>query len=105
AAVLTAVAAVLAGFYSVFREETRQALRSSGPDGTFDPIGWALSVLTLLATAVIVGWAATMLAADVRRRVLNALSAGRRLGTSQRRAVDSWRLLRGFAILGILAVT
>jgi len=68
-AVLAGAAAMVAGFEGVFREETRLAIASKGSDGVFDPVGWALTALTLVVSAVIVGWAAAMLARDVRQRL------------------------------------
>jgi enterochelin esterase-like enzyme len=60
---------VLATFYPVFRHETGAALHASGPEGTFDPVGWGLSALTLLTVSLIVGWAAAVLARDVNARL------------------------------------
>jgi enterochelin esterase-like enzyme len=68
-AVVTGAAAMVVSFSGVFREETRLAIASRGSDGVFDPVGWALSVLTIGVAAIIVGWAAAELTRDVRRRL------------------------------------
>ncbi|MHB8397449.1 MAG: alpha/beta hydrolase [Candidatus Limnocylindrales bacterium] len=66
-AVLACAATVGLGFWTTFRHESGSALKSRPPDGVFDPIGWSLTVLTLVVAGLIVGWAAAVLGADVRR--------------------------------------
>ena len=58
-----------------FRRETLDALRASGRDGTFDPVGWALTGIALVASVLVVAWAATTLARAVRTWTIRALGA------------------------------
>lgn len=106
AAVVAGVATLLIGFYPVFRRETRAALGSTGADGRFDPLGWLASSLTLMVVGVIAGWAAAVLARDVRRRAqvlwgATADLAGARLHSR----ADVGRLAGGFLALALLLVT
>ncbi len=50
-------------FGSTFWTETQSA---RGVKGAFDPAGWLLTVVTLLVSAVIAGWAAATLGSEVR---------------------------------------
>jgi enterochelin esterase-like enzyme len=71
-AVAVSLGASAAVFWPVFRSETVAALEASGPQGSFDPFGWTLSLLTLLVAAAIAGWAAATLTAVVRRTTIRA---------------------------------
>jgi enterochelin esterase-like enzyme len=100
AASLGAGAAV---FGPVFLTETRSALDASGALGAFDPVGWGLSLLTLVVAAGIAGWAAATLTASTRRytvqtgRLLVAGAAARRIpGRTLARAMS---LVLGVVVL------
>jgi enterochelin esterase-like enzyme len=77
--VLVATVAVGAFFYGTFIQETQSALASGGVQGSFDPVGWLESLVTLVVVAVIVGWAAASLAAIIRRTLVDAWGSARRL--------------------------
>jgi len=97
-AIVAGVVAFAAEFRHVFANETRDAIRASGSQGTFDLGGWILSVATLGVISVVIGWGAATLAGVVRRRVIEAGRDGRRFLAGDR----SVRRLRGPAI--VLAV-
>lgn len=105
-AVLASLGAVAATFGSTFRRETAVALGSSGIAGTFDPVGWLLTLLTLALAAVIVGWAAATLTAAVRRY---AVAAGREARDALRgrrpRVRGLARVASVAVVIGVLAVT
>lgn len=60
---LIALAAI---FGPTFREETRLALRAHGDQGSFDPVGWVLTILALLVTGLVIGWAMATIGEAVR---------------------------------------
>jgi len=79
-ALASIVALAIAGgmFAPTFRSETTAALSSVGPQGSFDPAGWAVSAVTLAVAALVVGWAAGSLAGITRRAVAEAIASLRR---------------------------
>jgi hypothetical protein len=106
AAVVTGAGVALAAFYQVFREETRAAMRSQAPDGTFDPIGWGLSALTLVSMTLVVGWLAAVVGRDMASR-LNVIGSAvgdvaARRGRSGRAA---GHLVVVIAIIAVVALT
>ncbi len=104
-ATLTAAAAVGAGFWKTFRHESGTALKSKPPDGVFDPLGWTLTVVTLVVAALIVGWAAAVLGADVRRAIRAVAAAAASLvrdPTGRRRALP--RVGAAILVVILLAV-
>lgn len=73
AGLAAAVTGIVAGgvlYRFQFAAETRAALALSGPQGSFDAAGWALTLATLAVSFAIVAWAAAALALIVRRVVL-----------------------------------
>jgi hypothetical protein len=106
AAVLTGAGVMLVSFAHVFRTETVGAIRSKGPDGTFDPIGWVLSSITLITFALLAGWAAGVLGRDVAarlvavRKAVGALQPGR---TGHRRA--GLTVVSALGVIVLVAVT
>ena len=77
--VVVGTAAVLAGFWTTFRHESGAALRSRPPEGVFDPIGWTVAVVTIVVVALVVAWASTVLATDVRAAIEHSAVAARSL--------------------------
>jgi enterochelin esterase-like enzyme len=71
----------------MFLVETRNAVASTGADGSFDPIGWLSTLLTLLVAAAIVSWIGAVLAQAPRPGLIEA-------GSVIRAAVRSRRLDR-----------
>lgn len=78
----TFVAAVLLGalgagalYVDTFRRETVAALGATGADGSFDPGGWLLTLVTLVTSAFVIAWIAATLARPIRRRCIEATQA------------------------------
>jgi len=99
-AIASGVIAFAADFRHVFTSETQDAFRASGPQGTFDPLGWALTVATLGVIALVIAWSAASLAGTARGRLIQA---GRdvRLFRSGDRSVR--RLRRPAVVLVVVA--
>ena len=57
-----------------FVVETRSALSSNGAAGAFDPLGWLITLGTLVGSAVVVGWAAATLATVLRAATDRAIA-------------------------------
>jgi S-formylglutathione hydrolase FrmB len=76
------------GFGHTALLETRAALAAHGTQGTFDPLGWVVSVVTFAVAFAVAGWAAAILAREVRQRVVAAAVTIRDLvrGRDRRRA-------------------
>jgi S-formylglutathione hydrolase FrmB len=72
---LTGLAAAAVWFGRTFIAETSRVLGTTGATGQFDPGGWALTLISLLAAGVAVGWAAAVLARDVRGALVVAIAA------------------------------
>jgi enterochelin esterase-like enzyme len=63
------VAGLVAGiltFGQTAVQETAAALQASGTDGTFDPTGWADSILVFVIAIAVAGWMSAILAREVR---------------------------------------
>ncbi len=104
AAVASAIAGAVAGgvlFGHTFVTETKAAIAAHGPAGVFDPGGWALTVLTLVAAFAIVAWATGSLAQIVRRALI---AAGSDLAAFARRDRSARRVGRPAAIVAALVV-
>jgi enterochelin esterase-like enzyme len=71
-AIVIGVIAFAADFRQVFVQETQDAMRASGPQGTFDPTGWVLTAGTLGLIAFVVAWSAATLFGLVRRHLIDA---------------------------------
>ena len=99
-AVLASIGATAAIFGATFARETRAAFAATGAAGTFDPLGWIVSVLTLIVAATIVGWAVATLATIVRRFVVAAARDAR--ATVGTRPVAGARLVRPVAAIATL---
>ncbi|HYL40440.1 MAG TPA: alpha/beta hydrolase-fold protein [Candidatus Binatus sp.] len=110
-ALITAGLAVVALLYHhTFDAETRAAVAASGAAGRFDPLGWALTLATLVVTATLIAWAVTILVAIARAEVGRAISdlrsirsagLGRRtLGRPTRVAVVAVALALTMPLLG-----
>jgi enterochelin esterase-like enzyme len=57
-------------FGGTFAAETGGALGATGVDGAFDPGGWLLTLLTLVVSGVVSGWAGAALASVARPSIL-----------------------------------
>ena len=71
-------------FAATFATETGKALGATGVDGAFDLGGWLLTLLTLVVSGLVSGWAGAALAATVRPTVLRAVAVTR-LAAERRR--------------------
>jgi enterochelin esterase-like enzyme len=95
----------LALFAATFGTETSAALASSGAQGTFDPMGWALSLLTIVVAAVISSWATAVVCAELRRAVAAAGQAGVVAARARSlRVPGAWRPAVGLAVALVVAV-
>ncbi len=74
-ATLLGACSVAALFGQTFLTETMNAVGLTGALGSFDPVGWALTLATLLVIAVIVSWAGATIAAAVRPGLVAAGAA------------------------------
>jgi hypothetical protein len=98
--------AVVALFGETFVAETHDALSATGALGSFDLIGWIVTLVTLVAMSFILAWAGATLAASVRPSLVAT-------GASIREMVEARRPSRRAArrpvaaalILGLLVVT
>ena len=70
--ILAGSAAGLILFGRTFLDETRAAIAARGPAGSFDAVGWALSVATLAVAFTVVAWATGELARIVRAWLVDA---------------------------------
>jgi enterochelin esterase-like enzyme len=105
-AVLASVGATAAVFGATLGRETLLAIASSGATGVFDPVGWVDSVVTLVVAAAVLGWAAAMLTAIVRRFLVVAAHDARDIVRT--RSVRPVRLVRhatAFVVLALLVIT
>ncbi|HYM82864.1 MAG TPA: alpha/beta hydrolase-fold protein, partial [Candidatus Dormibacteraeota bacterium] len=98
---LAGVLALIAMFGPTFVQETTAALGSSGPEGSFDPTGWALTLATLVIGGLAVGFAAAAVALAVRPAVLAALEP---IGALLRRRDGRVSELRRPALLAVVIV-
>ncbi len=90
-ATLAGLGGFAALFGYTFLHETKSALASTGVNGSFDVVGWVLTLLTLLLAGVISSWAGATLAQALRPTLFEAGSAIRdSVGTRQ----PARRLLR-----------
>jgi enterochelin esterase-like enzyme len=71
--VLAGLLAGTRGFWHTALAETRAALAAHGTQGTFDPFGWVVSIVTFAVAFAVAGWAAAILAREARRRVIAAV--------------------------------
>ena len=70
--VLAGLLAGTRGFGHTALTETRAALAAHGTQGTFDPVGWTVSIVTFVVAFAVTGWAAAILAREARSRVVAA---------------------------------
>ena len=87
-----------------FAAETHAALTSNAVAGRFDPIGWLVTLGTLIGSAIVVAWAAATLATVLRSATVHALDDLRLLirDHGPRRKVVRPSLL--FAAIAALAI-
>jgi enterochelin esterase-like enzyme len=77
------VVAIAAIFGATFRHETQVAIRARGDQGSFDPFGWGLTLLTLVVTGLVVGWALATIGDSVRSSLLLTWDRTRRVVASR----------------------
>jgi enterochelin esterase-like enzyme len=75
---------VLTDDAGAFRHDTLATIRSIPDGGAFDPVGWILTGLAILAAAVIVAWAAATLARPVRAGTKRSITALIEMRTARR---------------------
>lgn len=91
---LLGLAALVVVFAPTLALETQTALAAHGDQGSFDAIGWLLSVVSLVAAGVAIAWAAATIACHVRGALLLTLE-----GTRLRVARLGWQGLADARLL------
>lgn len=71
-ATLLGVLSVAALFSGTFVAETRSAMSSIGPAGSFDTGGWIITLLTLVTSGLVAAWAGAALASTARPALADA---------------------------------
>lgn len=89
-------AVALALFARTFAAETRMALASTGESGRFDPIGWILTLLTIVSVSLAIAWATAVVTSEVRRFVVSTARSSVAAAREHR--------LRGRPLLGAASV-
>ena len=102
--VLAGLAAGTRGFGHTALTETRAALAAQGTQGTFDPFGWVVTILTFGIAFAVAGWAAAILAREARRRVVAAVVTIRDLARGRDRTRARTRLAAATGVLLSLAI-
>jgi enterochelin esterase-like enzyme len=92
------------GFWHTAITETRTALVAHGTQGTFDPFGWVVSIVTFVVAFAVAGWAAAILAREARQRVLAAAVTIRDLARGRDRTRTRARLAAATGVLLSVAV-
>jgi hypothetical protein len=104
-AVVCGLVATAAVFGPTFIGETQTALSSSGFQGSFDPAGWALTLLTLLVVGTISSWAGATLGAGIRPALVALAAQGAAATRSGRLNHDlAYRSLSAVGILALLTI-
>ncbi len=99
--IVAGLLAFAALFGHTFLHETRAAIDSTGIDGTFDPIGWLMTFVTLATLGWIVGWAGAALAQSLRPGLIQVGQAIRE--AARERRLDS-RLIRRPLAAGLVLI-
>lgn len=105
-ATLLGACSLVALFGQTFVTETQNAVGLTGALGSFDPVGWVLTLITLLVIALIASWAGATIAAAVRPSLIAAGAASLemvRLRRPSRRLAR--RPIAAVLVLVLLAVT
>jgi hypothetical protein len=102
--VLAGLVAGVRGFGHTALLETRAALAAHGTQGTFDPFGWVLSMVTFAVAFAVAGWAAAILTREARGRVIAAVVTIRDLGRARDRSSAPARLAAATGVLISVAV-
>jgi enterochelin esterase-like enzyme len=105
-AVALGLAAILAVFGPTFLRETRDAMAATGALGSFDPSGWTITALALLAVGALISWATVVCFVPVRREL--DISARATLVAARRRPFDRrlWtRPVATLLVMSLLAIT
>jgi enterochelin esterase-like enzyme len=98
--------AVAALFGQTFIAETQNALSATGALGSFDPIGWILTLATLVVIGFISAWAGATLAAAVRPPLIaTGASVGEMVKARRPSRGAARRPLAAVLVLVLLAVT
>jgi S-formylglutathione hydrolase FrmB len=98
--------AVAALFGQTFIAETQNALSATGALGSFDPIGWILTLATLIVIGFISAWAGATLAAAVRPPLIaTGASIGEMVKARRPSRGAARRPLAAVLVLVLLAVT
>ncbi|MFI5258195.1 MAG: alpha/beta hydrolase [Candidatus Limnocylindrales bacterium] len=105
-ATLLGAGSVVALFTQTFVTETQNALGATGALGSFDLIGWVLTLVTLAMIAVIASWAGATIAAAVRPSLIASGVALREIVRTRRPSRQlARRPIAAALVLVLLVVT
>lgn len=106
AGALIGTGAVAAMFGPTFVTETRNALAATGALGSFDPVGWILTLVTLVVIGFVSAWAGSTLAAAIRPALIATGGSVVEMVRSRRPSLSAARRpVAAILILVLLAVT
>jgi enterochelin esterase-like enzyme len=91
-------------FGGTFVAETGGALGATGVDGAFDPGGWLLTLVTLVVSGLVSGWAGAALASVARPSILPAFTVLRDAAVQRHVEPRALRRPLGVALVLILLV-
>jgi hypothetical protein len=98
--------AAVALFGETFMAETRNALSATGALGSFDMIGWIVTLVTLVMMSVVSAWAGGTLAAAVRPSLVATAASVREMVETRRPSRQSARRpVAAVLVLCLLIVT
>ena len=103
---LAGLAALALLFGVTLVTETQTALRAHGDQGSFDPVGWVVSLVGLVVAGLVVGWAAATLAAPTRAALLaTARDTRTRIRSRGPRGLANRHLAATVAVIAVVALS
>lgn len=105
-AIAAGFVAIVALFGATFVTETQNAMAATGALGSFDAVGWTITLLSFVVIGFLTAWACAVCAQPVRRELIAGAVAT--VEAAKRRPIDrgSWsRPLATLLVLGLLALT
>jgi S-formylglutathione hydrolase FrmB len=89
-------------FGPTYVRETQSAVASTGVSGTFDLEGWLITVLTLVVSGLVSGWAGAALATVARPAIADTVGAAASIVGQRRVEGRAARRVAGMAVVGVL---
>ncbi len=102
---LAGLAAAAALYGPVFLRETSAALGADATQGSFDPGGWVLTLVSLITGGILVGWAGATLGGAIRPSLVAAWAVVRQGGRGPRGRLEIRRPIAVVLVVCLLAVT